>query len=145
MEQSMFEALMVGVYVFIFITALTAGVLLMSNIIDMVNYANDQASVGMNGSLAETVGIVEERLYTGAQLLTYYKEQAKREELSQEKLPYDFYVKESESGHESSLQNFIERTSVSGYINSKFILIYKGEQEGRDIYLFVKQDEVEER
>ena len=78
MEQSAFEALMIGVYVFIFIAALTAGVLLMSNIIDMVNFANQQAIVGMNGTLAETVGVVDERLYTGAQLVTYYRKQIER-------------------------------------------------------------------
>ena len=145
MEQSAFEALMIGVYVFIFIAALTAGVLLMSNIIDMVNFANQQAIVGMNGTLAETVGVVDERLYTGAQLVTYYRKQIER--TAQEKeLQYNFKVKLSENGQENSLQDFIQSGSVSSYLNEKFVLRYKGKQAGKDLYVFVKyQNEVEGR
>ena len=73
MEHSAYEAIMIGVNVFVFIAALSAGILLMSSIIDMVNFANEQAVVGMNGSLAESVGVVTERVYTGAQMLSYYR------------------------------------------------------------------------
>ncbi|MBQ8044292.1 MAG: hypothetical protein IJ272_09160 [Clostridia bacterium] len=86
MEQSAFEAVMTGVNVFVFIIALSAGILLMSNVIDMVNFANERAIVGMNGTLAENVGIVDERIYTGAQMLTYYRKQLEREEAEKQEL-----------------------------------------------------------
>jgi len=138
MEQSAFEALMIGVYLFIFIAALTAGVLLMSNVLDMVNFANEQAIVGMNGTLAETVGVVNERIYTGAQLLTYYREQKERQTLEKAELGYRFNVKSSENGEESSLNSFIENISSLNKLNKKFILKYKGQDDGKDIYVFVE-------
>lgn len=146
MEQSAFEALMIGVYVFVFIIALTAGILLMSNVIDMVNYANDQAVVGMNGTLAETVGVVSERVYTGAQLVTYYREQEEKIALEKEESKYSFYVTLGDVQGEKSLKNFIEQNSVLGFLNEKFVLTYKGESGGKEIYLFVRyQEESEER
>lgn len=144
MEQSAFEALMIGVYVFIFIAALTAGVLLMSNVIDMVNYANKQAVVGMNGTLAETVGVVEERLYTGTQLLTYYKEEIEDEALEKTPKNYSFTVKLSEGDSPKTLNRFIAETYVTNYLNEKFVLKYKGQEEGIYNYEFVKYVEEEE-
>ena len=146
MEQSAFEALMIGVYVFVFITALTAGVLLMSNVIDMVNYANDQAIVGMNGTLAETVGVVNERVYTGAQLVTYYREQEERETLEKEESKYTFNVTLGQGQAERSLKNFIEQNSALEFLNEKFVLTYEGEKDGKELYIFVRyQEESEER
>ena len=149
MEQSAYEALMIGVYVFVFIVALTAGILLMSNIIDMVNYANEQAIVGMNGTLAETVGVVNERLYTGAQLVTYYRQELEIESryteeiesLEKKELDYTFTVKLSERGEEKSLKSFITSTNVKNYLNEKFVLRYKGENDGKHEYVFVKYEE----
>lgn len=142
MEQSAYEALMIGVYVFVFIIALTASILLMSNVMDMVNYANNRASVGMNGTLAETVGIVDERIYTGAQLLTYYREEKERQELEKQELKYKFNV--SDGNGETSLANYVETTSINNYLNEKFILKYKEKQSEKDVYVFVKHNDVNE-
>ena len=59
MEQNAYEALFIGVNVFIFIIALTAGIMLMTTLFNMINYANNAAIVGMKGSLAEGVGKVD--------------------------------------------------------------------------------------
>lgn len=131
MEQSALDAIMIGVNVFIFIIALTAGVLLMSNIIDMVNFANDQAIVGMNGTLAETVGLVTERTYTGAQMLRYY-----REKVENEKFAYDFKVKLSENGQEYSIEKFVQTINISTYLNKEFTLGYKEKKEDKYTYVF---------
>lgn len=77
MEQSAFEAVMTGVNVFILVLALTAGVALMVNVIQMVDYANNAASVGMNGTIAEEIGIVDERTYTASQVLSIYNNSEK--------------------------------------------------------------------
>ena len=129
MEQSAFEAIMIGVNVFVFIAALTAGVLLMTNIIDMVNFANDNAVVGMNGTLAESVGNVNERIYTGAELLSYYRK---------EQTGLNFLVS-SELSKEIPLTTFIKEVSVSNYLNKRFMLQYKGDIEGKETYVFVMQ------
>ena len=133
MEQSAFEALMIGVNVFIFIMALTAGVLLMSNIIDMVNFANDQAIVGMNGTLAETVGVVTERTYTGTQMLRYYKETTQSD-----KNPYSFKVKLSQNGQERSIESFIQNETMAKYLSHEFTLEYKGIENEKYTYVFSK-------
>ena len=149
MEHSAFEAIMIGVNVFIFIMALTAGVLLMSNIIDMVNFANNQAIVGMNGTLAETVGIVNERTYTVAQMLRYYRETIKNIEVTEEidvqgniqpiekdKNTYIFKVKLSENGQERSIKSFMQNENISAYLNEEFTLEYKGLEQDKYVYVF---------
>lgn len=131
MEQSAFEAVMIGVSVFIFIIALTAGVLLMSNVIDMVNFANDQAIVGMNGTLAESVGVVTERTYTGTQMLRYYKEV-----MQQDNSPYILKVKLSEYGQEKAIDKYIQNEQDLSYLKNKFTLEYKGMENEKHIYVF---------
>lgn len=144
MEQSAFEAVMIGVSVFIFIIALTAGVLLMTNVIDMVNFANDQAIVGMNGTLAESVGVVTERTYTGAQMLKYCEEKLQYDEtLQQDKSPYKFKVKLTELGQEYDIETYIKNTIVSEYLNKSFKLEYKGLESEKYIYVFSQVNEDE--
>ena len=140
MEQSAYEALMIGINVFIFIMALTAGVLLMSNVIDMVNFANERAIVGMNGTLAESVGVLTERTYTGSQMLKYYKEKIALNNNS-----YDFKVKLSEIGQEYSLKNYIQSEDISNYLTKEFILEYKGLENEKYTYIFsLKNENIEE-
>ncbi len=71
MEQSASEAIMIGIYVFIFAIALSAGVTLMTSILDMVEIMNEPYIVGMNGTLAESIGEDHERLYTGPEIRHY--------------------------------------------------------------------------
>lgn len=140
MEQSAFEALTIGVSVFVFIIALTAGVLLMSNVIDMVNYANEQAIVGMNGTLAESVGVVNERIYTGSQLLTYYRQQVQAIEQEKEASEYEFRVKLSKTGSSTELKAFVQRNTINNYLHEEFLLEYRGVNENKkQVYVFVRK------
>ena len=141
MEQSTFEAVMIGVNAFVFIIALTAGILLMSSVVDMVNFANERAIVGMNGTVAESVGVVEDRIYTGAQMLTYYREKVERLEQERQELNYEFGVKLSELGTERKLSEFIQNEPLKNYYNKQFILQYKGKESGKDTYVFFGQAE----
>lgn len=135
MEQSAYEALMIGVNAFVFIIALTAGILLMSNVSDMVNYANENAIRGMNGTLAESVGIVHERIYSGEQLLAYYRKMI--DETSEYK--YDYTVKTSSSGAEKSLKSFVESQSIYQYLDREFELQYKGVSGDKETYVFIQK------
>ena len=141
MEQSAFEALMVGVNVFIFVAALSAGILLMSSLIDMVNFANEQAIVGMNGTLAESVGVVTERIYTGSQMLNYYKKNIESEDTVSTPSDYIFKVKLQQTGHEKLLKDYIESESIINYINKEFILNYKGKDQDKYVYVFSLKEE----
>lgn len=146
MEQSAFEAVMIGVNVFVFIIALTAGILLMGNIINMVNYANENAVIGMNGTLAETVGVVEERIYSGEDLLTYYRRYVAENYTDEDnniknKSNYEYLVKISKTSNEEPLQEFIEKESYFNYINSQFELSYKGKIDSKEVYVFNLKEE----
>lgn len=141
MEQSAFEAFMIGVNVFVFVAALSAGILLMSNIIDMVNFANNQAIVGMNGTLAESVGEVTERVYTGAQMLNYYKKTLDTENSAITPLEYVFKVRLDKLGQEDSLENYIQDETINNYINKEFMLEYKGREQDKYVYVFTLNEE----
>lgn len=135
MEQSAFDAAMIGVYVFVFIIALTAAIALMSNVLDMANYANENAKIGMNGSIAQNIGVVSQRIYTGEQLLAFYGRL--NEDVTNSK--YDFKVKNSDIGSEYSLKSYIEQETIYSYMDSKFELQYKGDVAGKATYVFVKK------
>lgn len=138
MERSAFEALMLGVNLFVFIIALTAGILLMSNIIQMVDYANQNVIVGMEGSLAESVGIVHERTYTGYQILNYYKK------IEDEKTNSNFYIQIDETGNRQSVKNYILNNSISNYMYEIFELNYIGKEGTKDAYVFLlKSDDTD--
>lgn len=150
MEQSAFEAIMIGVNVFVFIIALTAGILLMGSVIDMVNYANENAIVGMNGSLAEEVGVVNERIYSGKDLLTYYRKYVAEDYEIEEgnvenKSNYEYLVKLSDKSSEITLREYIEKENYSNYINEEFTLRYKGYIENKEVYVFDINEKEEEQ
>lgn len=150
MEQSAFEAIMIGVNVFVFIIALTAGILLMGSVIDMVNYANENAIVGMNGSLAEEVGVVNERIYSGKDLLTYYRKYVAEDYETEEgnvenKSNYEYLVKLSDKSSEITLREYIEKENYSNYINEEFTLRYKGYIENKEVYVFDINEKEEEQ
>ena len=131
MEQSAFEAVMIGVNVFVFIIALTAGILLMTNVLNMVDYANRNAIVGMNGTLAESVGTVFERKYTGTELLTYYRKSLE----GNNNIVY--YVRQSEGGNKLTIEKFVKDTNnFSTYNNKEFLLEYLGKEGNKDAYVF---------
>lgn len=143
MEQSAFEALTLGVTVFIFVIALTAGIMLMSNVLDMVNYANEQAVVGMNGTLAQSVGEVTQRTYTGMQIVTYYREELQTLEQNKKESEYVFYVKLSGETEGTIISKFINNNQLGKYLNKEFILEYNGLVANKHQYVFVenaKQD-----
>ena len=129
MENTTYEAVMIGVSVFVFIIALSAGVILMTSILNMVEYANQTAIKGMNGTIAESIGEVETRIYTGEQVLAYYNKNSQK---------YLLTIKLSKDGDEKKLSNVINQKS--DYIKKQFELQYKGNIEGKDAYIFVSID-----
>jgi len=133
MEQSAFEAVMIGVNVFVFIIALSAGIMLMTSILDMVEYANENAITGMNGSLAESVGVVHERTYSGDQVLSYYGRMMNNTSQSN----YNFMIKLSQLGVEIPLKTYIESESIYNYMDNEFELQYKGMVNNKETYVFV--------
>lgn len=137
MEHSAFQALTIGVNVTIFIIALSASVLLMSNTLDMVDYANESAIQGMNGTIAENVGEVKEQTYTGSQLLTYY---GKIENGEPDNLNYEIKIITSEYVTPQPLSSFIKNNNISVYIDKEFVLEYRGKTNDKHTYVLVMQE-----
>lgn len=80
MNDSAFEALMIGVNTFIFIIALTSGILLMGKINDLVEYTKKEVASNSNGALIENEGEIASRSFLGTEVYALYG-QAKRGEL----------------------------------------------------------------
>lgn len=154
MEESASEALVIGVNVFVFIIALTASILLMTNVLNMVNFANESAVKGMSGTLADSVGVVEDRLVSGSDLITYYRRyklttntDIESENYGKTNSDTEYLVKGSDIGDEVSLIRYIEKEPFANYYARNFELIYKGTRYDTTLekqvnqYLFVIQQE----
>ena len=126
MENSAYEALMIGLNITVFIVALTISINLMMNVREMSEKANEVITKE-NGSLVEIQGngtpdagipgISDElntyRIYSGADLLSYYKDDKYRIRV------------ELHSG-EYSLDYTIESFDRRSIIRKNFILEYIG-------------------
>ena len=137
MENSAYEALMIGVYVFVFIIALTSSIALMTNILDMADYANKVVVSGTGETIEENENIVYERLYSGEQVLAYYG-RMKEDKMADK---YNFRIKFSKLEAERDLTSYINSEAITNYIHDEFELTYKGVLGGKETYVFVlKQD-----
>ena len=114
MDNSAYEALMIGVNTFIFIVALTAGIMLMDKINDLVEFTKQETSVASAGSLIETYGETAERTFTGAEVYALYG-QAKNGEL-----PTGMKITVNLSGSKVNITNY--GTRGLKYLNSIFVL-----------------------
>lgn len=120
MEQSAFEAVITGVNSFIFALSLTFGIMLMTNVLGMVNAAND-TTMASEGSLIDSMGIVEERIIKGSDLLTYYRKS--------EASSYKYYVKRLNQTNLIDLKQYVETQLIDSYISAKFKIIYNGQEQ----------------
>ena len=74
MNDSTFEAIMIGVNTIIFMVALTAGMKLMGTINDMVEYSNQAAAAVSSGNLIQAYGDTVERIYSGVEVYDIYRQ-----------------------------------------------------------------------
>ena len=124
MENSAYEALIIGLNVFVFAVALTAGMALMTRINEMVEYTKINIESHVGGNLVKEYGNEQERTFTGAEVLSYYgqKVNGKLEGVT---------IKVRAGGAESDILTY-GKNSGMGYLNKIFILECRGENN----YLF---------
>lgn len=115
MNDSLFEALMVGVNTFIFIIALTAGITLMGQINEMVEYTQLETSSASTGSLIESYGDTAERTYTGAEIYALYGQ------YKQDDLPEDITIKVKTNGAAYNISEHIKKDGLK-YLSKTFVL-----------------------
>ncbi|MBR5227883.1 MAG: hypothetical protein IKV94_04510 [Clostridia bacterium] len=145
MESPASEALIIGMNVFVFVIALTCGVMLMTTVLNMSEVANDIIKDTSTSSLLELYGEGEERLYTGDELLALYQKYTAGTVIAatggtvpggfntaglQNK--YTFYIKREGYGAEN-----LENTEITEEdLKKNFKLEYQGEEDSKLKYLF---------
>lgn len=77
MENAGIEALIIGVNVLIFVAALSVAIMLMVNVLDMSNTANDIIKSNNKGSLVETKDVEYIKVISGQELLKYHTKNIK--------------------------------------------------------------------
>jgi|GEM_PF-1927768 len=91
MEESAYNGLMVGVYVFIFITAISLTIFLFSSTISFSDKAYEYGKVTTGDSIIETTSAPQNNVITGAELLTYYYNYKSPDKYGEALVPkYDF-------------------------------------------------------
>ena len=133
MSSSLQEALMLGIYTLIFITALTAGIMLMANINDMVDYVKQLTFSTSSGNLMEEYGDTQERTFKGTEIYSFYGQ------YKEGNLKEDLVINVVLEGEEKcNLEEFSE-LGIS-YLDEIFTLRYIGEN---NLLFELKTEELE--
>ena len=72
MEESAYNSLMLGVYIFIFVTAISLTVFLFSSTVEYADKAYEYGKLTAADSIVETTSAPKYNVVTGAELLSYY-------------------------------------------------------------------------
>lgn len=146
MENSAYEALIIGTNVLLFVLALTISINLMMNVREMSENANEVIS-SENGSLVEIEGdgtpeagipgisdeLNTERIYSGREVLSYYMD-------SYTNNKYDIELDLISDPAPHVLDDVIYNKNRRVISNMRFILEYRGVSviDGRIIFRFVQ-------
>jgi hypothetical protein len=91
MEDSAYNSLMLGVYVFVFITAISLTIYLFSSTVSLSDNAFNYGKVTTGDSIIETTSAPKYNTVTGSELLTYYYNYISTDKYSTPvDVPYDF-------------------------------------------------------
>jgi hypothetical protein len=118
-DDSTYQALILGLNTFVFVIALTAAMSLMSTINRMVEYTKQSADTEVGGNLVEQYGDETIRTFTGAEVYAFYGQK-----LNGTLGDVNITVKTATS--ELDILNFGEGNGW-GYLSETFVLKCKGE------------------
>jgi len=91
----------------------------------------------MNGTIAESIGEVNEQIYTGSQLLTYYR---KIENEEPEDLDYEIKITTTNYVTPQPLSSFIKNNDICAYIDKEFVLEYRGKTNDKHTYVLAMKE-----
>ncbi len=118
MENSAYEALILGLNVFIFMLAISVGMLLMTTINQMIDYTRELGEAEIGGNLMKEYGDQQEREFTGAEVYALYGQELKGE--------LDGYtIRVNAGGATSSLRDYGSTIGLSN-LNQIFIMTSNG-------------------
>lgn len=107
MENAGIEALIIGVNVLVFVAALSVAIMLMVNVLDMSNTANDIIKSNNKGSLVETKDVNYIKVISGQELLKYYTKNIGNITVKVGVTPY-------------SLTNYINTYNIENIVTKKY-------------------------
>lgn len=139
MDSAAEEALVIGVNVIIFVIALTCAILLLTTVLNMSQAANTIATDTSDSTLMELYGEVDERKYSGTEVLAIIEEYTRATSGMQEK-----YVLQLKIGTNAE---YVENRTISlDDLKKEYKLVYKGKfdsidpthakDEGKDWFVF---------
>lgn len=115
------EAFIIAVNVLVFVTALSAAMLLMQNVNNMVEYARTSIEQDSGGSLMQQYEDVNERTFSGAEVYALYGEQ-----LEDEQKNNNILIRTNTATY--TLKQFIAEYGTS-YLSETFVLVNEKENE----------------
>lgn len=118
MENSAYEALILGLNVAIFMVAVSVGMLLMTTINEMIDYTREIGEAEIGGNLMKEYGEQQEREFTGAEVYALYG-QALKGELE------GYTIRVNAGGTTVSLRDYGTTIGLSN-LNQTFIMISNG-------------------
>ena len=78
MGDSAYQAIYTGVYVFVFIIAMSATIYLFMTIIDYAELSYNYGNTALDSNLIENIPTTKYQLLTGSDVITYYYNYVKR-------------------------------------------------------------------
>ena len=115
MNDSLQQAIMIGVNTLILVIALTVGITLMSSINDLVEYTKKPLGTAGGGSLVESFGETDERTFSGAEVYALYGQYLNGQ------LQEDIVIEVGTGNISEYGLNYGQN-----YLNRTFEMIYKG-------------------
>lgn len=131
MEESAYEALFTGTYVFVFIIALTVTLYLFNSMLDFSDLAYEFNTTVEDKSTIINAPVEENRLLTGEEVLSYYYNYVKNDLYTQKDAPINYNITIKKTATGGSINNTLNSMKLNQVaseigINNRYILYYKG-------------------
>ena len=126
MEESAYEALFTGTYIFVFIIALTVTLYLFNSIMDFSELAYEFNNTVEDKSTIINAPVEANRLLTGEEVLSYYYNYVRHDLYTEKKSPINYNVTISGLNNEQLATKTLYQVAEAIGINDKFILYYRG-------------------
>lgn len=144
MEDSTYEALYSGVYVFIFIIALSASIFLFKTVNDIADQSYRYGEQVSDPSLIVDASANQYRVINGAEVLSYYYNYVKKDlygtgTTSGQAGKYDVVI-EFDNRLRDGSANYQQASKIVSDNGDKYVMIYAGKNGTKDKIRIIKDD-----
>lgn len=130
MEDSSYEALYTGVYIFIFIAALTITLFLFKSVSDVAEKAYEFGNASQSGSVLVNVPVDENRYLNGSEVISYVYNYIQGDLFSSQRVndEYEIVIKNKDGqtviNKRLTVANVYDQINKTINVKSKYILKY---------------------